>query len=56
MYSSLNFCVRFTVWLELILSEIPERNQTKEASPPPLATQKKKFSFPFGRKNPARAK
>src|SRR3989344_5559261 len=30
-------CV-FTVWLELILSETPERNQTKEASPPPLAT------------------
>src|SRR3990172_1803951 len=26
------WCV-FTVWLELILSEIPERNQTKEASP-----------------------
>ncbi|MEK7663886.1 MAG: hypothetical protein AAB340_00340, partial [Patescibacteria group bacterium] len=30
----LYLCV-FTVWLELILSEIPERNQTKEVSPPP---------------------
>src|SRR3989338_1131450 len=43
------WCV-FTVWLELILSEIPERNQTKEASPPPLATTRhpaKKFSSLF---------
>ena len=42
-------CV-FTVWLELILSETPERNQTKEASPPPLATTRhpaKKFSSLF---------
>ena len=43
------WCV-FTVWLELILSEIPERNQTKEASPPPLAGTRhpaKKFSSLF---------
>ena len=42
-------CV-FTVWLELILSETLERNQTKEASPPPLATTRhpaKKFSSLF---------
>ena len=43
------WCV-FTVWLELILSEIPERNQTKEAAPPPLANARqpaKKFSLHF---------
>src|SRR3989338_4323092 len=32
----LSWCV-FTVWLEHILSKTAERNQTKEASPPPLA-------------------
>src|SRR3989338_11704743 len=31
-----SWCV-FTVWLEPILSKTAERNQTKEASPPPLA-------------------
>src|SRR3990167_2201818 len=43
------WCV-FTVWLELILSETPEQNQTKEASPPPLATTRhpaRKFSSLF---------
>jgi len=44
-----DWCV-FTTWLELILSEIPDRNQTKEAAPPPLANVRqpaKKFSLLF---------
>ena len=43
-------CV-FTVWLELILSEIPERNQTEEAgSPPPRGLGKAKKQFFWGKR------